>query len=113
LHGILAACEGFCDLGEDLCFWMMYWNGEWVQVHREAKHLVNSTLVERYHVDVAAKSAIDRMQLSVSCFKLYCNCLPLCLWSKPDTLNTFYWLYSKIFVVRDAVFKYFSSVMHE
>ena len=37
-----------------------------VQVHNEVKHLVNATLVERYHVDPAAKTAIDRLQISVS-----------------------------------------------
>jgi len=37
-----------------------------VQVHENVKYLVNVTLVERYHVDSAARTAIDRMQESVS-----------------------------------------------
>ena len=36
------------------------------QVHGEVKHLVNLTLVERYHVDTAARNAVDHMQTSVS-----------------------------------------------
>jgi len=40
---------------------------ETLQVHNEVKYLVNVTLVERYHVDAAARNAIDRMQMSVSC----------------------------------------------
>ena len=38
-----------------------------MQVHSEVKHLVNATVVERYHVDPAAKIAVDYMQMSVSC----------------------------------------------
>jgi len=50
-----------------------------VQVHKEMKHLVNATIVERYHVDAVAKTAIDRMQSSVSCSTLLDSTPPVSL----------------------------------
>lgn len=38
-----------------------------IKVHENVKYLVNVTLVERYHVDSAARTAIDRMQESKRC----------------------------------------------
>lgn len=38
-----------------------------INVHNEVKHVVNATLVERYHVDTAARDAIDYMQTSKRC----------------------------------------------
>ena len=44
------------------------------------KHVVNATLVKRYHFDHVARDAIDYMQISVSHCALLLSCYVILLW---------------------------------
>jgi len=50
-----------------------------VQVYNEVKYVVNATVVERYHIDAAARNAVDRMQMSVSHRHSLCSLIVITL----------------------------------